>query len=403
MTSFSDHAVGLAWTQTWQILAVAIIAASLAWAIGKRHPHMSYLLWMLVLVKALTPPVFVGPISIFNWPAESSQATPAVEYSGQNGVAVDLPSAQATSSSPVGIARDASIVTGTSWTALLALLWTCGTLLVIAFHGVAHTLFRRRLGRASRDSEEELTAQVAAIAKRVGLRRPPRALITTLPTSPAVFGVRRPIIVLPESALDDELSHNLEAILAHELIHVRRRDPLHALLQLVAVSFWWWNPVVWFASRLATRERERCCDEEVLGTLGYPGEFYAQCMLDMLRAQARPVVASPALGLKALPVTRRRLESIMRPGKHFHPRTPRWLWAAAIVLGLALLPGGRAAPVDARYCRHRVRAFRARSAGQAAATSVSDLAERRHSQQGGTGPPHSVGRERRSTDTTSFG
>ena len=347
MTPFVDSAIDLAWAQTWQVFAVMIVSASLAWMIGKRRPHLAYLLWMLVLVKALTPPVFSGPVSIFSWSWTAEKTVSATVDTETSDVIAQHSSpqvaSQADGEADGETARRASARPAVSWTSGFVGLWMCGTLLVILFHGVAHVRFRQRLARASEEPGEELIAQVAALAKRVGLRRSPQIVLTSLPMSPAVFGVRRPLIVLPKSILRDGASHNLETVLAHELIHVRRGDPPHALLQLAGVSLWWWNPCVWLASRSATRERERCCDEEVLGTLEYPPEFYAQCMLDMLRAQVRPTIAAGSLALTALPVTRRRLESIMNPGRRFHRQTPRWQWAAAIVLGLILLPGGKAA------------------------------------------------------------
>ena len=341
MTSFSDSFVGQAWTQSWQILVVAILAAGLAWTVGRRHAHLSYLLWMVVLLKALTPPVFVSPTSVFSWSEDLGRSAPApAVWNPPQDAAPSVPAATVPSATATTIVPGESTLHGVSWGVLLAVVWSCGALLALGFRVVAHARFRRRLARASVESDERLSARVAAVSRRVGLSRSPRLLITSLPIGPAVFGIWRTIIVLPQSALDEDRLENLEAVLAHELVHVRRRDPLHALVQLAAVSLWWWNPVVWFASRAATRERERCCDEEVLGTLGCPGEFYAQCMLDTLRSQVRPAVVTAPLALTALPLTRRRLESIMRRGRRFRSRAPRWLWAAAIVLGAALLPGG---------------------------------------------------------------
>jgi beta-lactamase regulating signal transducer with metallopeptidase domain len=344
MTSFSDSVIGQAWTQSWQVLVVAIVAAALTWAVGKRHAHLSYLLWMLVLVKSLTPPVFVSPTSVFSWSGELRQTVfvPAAWEPPQD-AAASVPITRAASTTTAAIVSGESTPPSVLWTTVLAVFWSCGALLALGFRGVAHARFRRRLARVSTEPDERISEQVAAVSQRVGLSRSPRILITSLPIGPAVFGIWRPIVVLPESSLEDDRSANLEAVLAHELIHVRRRDPLHALLQLAAVSLWWWNPVVWFASRFATRERERCCDEEVLGTLGYSGEFYAQCMLDTLRAQVQPAVAAAPLTLTALPLTRRRLETILRRPRRFRSRAPRWLWVAAVVLGLALLPGGEAA------------------------------------------------------------
>ena len=67
MTFEFDRLVELAWDQLWQVSAVAVVVAALVHVFGHRRPHLAYLLWLLVLVKCLTPPVWSSPTGVFSW------------------------------------------------------------------------------------------------------------------------------------------------------------------------------------------------------------------------------------------------------------------------------------------------------------------------------------------------
>jgi hypothetical protein len=156
---------------------------------------------------------------------------------------------------------------------------------------------------------------------------------------PAVIGLLRPVIVLPEMIVQGKSPADLEPILAHELIHVRRGDLWVGMLQTLAVGLWWFHPLVWLASRWISREAERCCDEAVLATLRCAPARYARCLLDVLdrKQSLRSVPAFP--GVRPAEVTSRRLERIMQLGQGSRPRTPWWCWLVLVGLAAATLPG----------------------------------------------------------------
>jgi uncharacterized protein (TIGR03435 family) len=95
---------------------------------------------------------------------------------------------------------------------------------------------------------------------------------------PGIFGVFRPVLLLPEGITARLDSEHLDAIIAHEMCHVRRRDNLAAVLHMIVEAVFWFHPLVWWIGSRLVEERERACDEEVL-RLGNKPAVYAESIL----------------------------------------------------------------------------------------------------------------------------
>jgi beta-lactamase regulating signal transducer with metallopeptidase domain len=95
---------------------------------------------------------------------------------------------------------------------------------------------------------------------------------------PGVFGVFRPVLLLPDGIATELDAEELQAILAHELCHVRRRDNLATMMHMVVEAMFWFHPLVWWLGARLMEERERACDEEVLRSGSEP-EAYAEGIL----------------------------------------------------------------------------------------------------------------------------
>src|SRR5438105_1231727 len=139
-------------------------------------------------------------------------------------------------------------------------LWSVGVLLfsVRLAWGGAHISALRRRGRRA---DDRIQAIVTRLATRIGIERPVRALISAGVDTPSVLGWLRPAILLPPASLLGLNPQQLEAVLAHELAHVRRHDYLVNILQMVTETLFFYHPVVWWASTQIRRERELCCDD----------------------------------------------------------------------------------------------------------------------------------------------
>jgi beta-lactamase regulating signal transducer with metallopeptidase domain len=126
-----------------------------------------------------------------------------------------------------------------------------------------------RLSRCHvRPVDAALERSLSEIARRVGVARAVRVLESAAVQVPTVVGWIRPVILLPAAALSGLAPWQLEAILAHELAHVRRHDFLVNLLQTAVETLLFYHPAVWWVSRCVRAEREHCCDEIAVAACG---------------------------------------------------------------------------------------------------------------------------------------
>ena len=130
---------------------------------------------------------------------------------------------------------------------------------------------------------------VARLSRRLHIARHVRLLESTLVEVPTVIGWIKPVVLLPASALAGLSPQQLEAILAHELAHIRRHDYLVNLLQTLVETLLFYHPAVWWLSRRIRVERENCCDDLAVSLCGDP-YTYAKALADLeeLRGAARP-------------------------------------------------------------------------------------------------------------------
>jgi uncharacterized protein (TIGR03435 family) len=116
------------------------------------------------------------------------------------------------------------------------------------------------------------------IERTGGVRKPIEILLSQASLEPGIFGISRPVLVWPYGISERLEDAHLEAIIAHELWHVRRRDNLAAAIHMVVEAIFWFHPLVWWMGARLLEERERACDEEVL-ELGSDRQVYAESIL----------------------------------------------------------------------------------------------------------------------------
>jgi len=155
----------------------------------------------------------------------------------------------------------------------LAPLWIMGVwvfMLAQVAGGVASSRLRRR-GVCC--ASERWQTELLRLRVQLGLSRPVQLLESCLADVPLVVGHVRPAILMPIGLLVGLPSGQVEAILLHELAHIRRHDYLVNILQRAVESLLFYNPAVWWISRVIRAERENCCDDVVVATSGNAQEY----------------------------------------------------------------------------------------------------------------------------------
>ena len=191
---------------------------------------------------------------------------------------------------PLNVGRVAPYVT---------LLWGLGVLF-LALRLLGGVWVSARLGRKGRLAPVHYQQRLLELSRRLGLKRPVRLLESRAVAVPVVAGLLKPVILLPTSALTGLSPLQLEMILAHELAHVRRRDPLVNALQHLVETALFYHPAVWWVSNVVREEREACCDAVATRLCGNP-LAYAETLarLERLRGPGPLVLAASGGRLKA--------------------------------------------------------------------------------------------------------
>ena len=144
--------------------------------------------------------------------------------------------------------------------------------------------------------DPDFLERLGSLRRRLSISRPVRLLKSALVEVPTVVGWLRPVILLPASTLAGLTPGQLEAILVHELAHVRRFDYLANIFQCLIETLMFYHPVVWWISRCVREEREHCCDDLVVKVCGNRVAYArALATLEGLRAEM-PQLAFAASG-----------------------------------------------------------------------------------------------------------
>lgn len=187
---------------------------------------------------------------------------------------------------------------------VLTAIWLTGTAVLLA------AWFRRLLPvkltpvRPPNDTEREALGRAA---KRVGCRTPIELVITHPESAPFTAGVLGPRIAVPDGISASMEPSELEAMLMHEAGHVRRRDNLVAHGVRAVCSLFWFYPLLWWLERSILFERERACDEMVVGS-GAPPDQYASAIL---KTCCFSVTGAANVSCAAGSNLKRRMEQIM--------------------------------------------------------------------------------------------
>ncbi|QDT45412.1 Regulatory protein BlaR1 [Gimesia alba] len=373
--------VHLVWQQVWQCSLLVLVVFLVCKLIRFHRAHLTFLLWFLVLIKFMTPPLWSSSSGLFCWVQESLQQTATADplLAEEGGLTLtesirqslgdDLSQLPALDSharrTKITVHNDNGAVQTTrkhdsktttvlnasenqkpeihtsAWTffPVLLCLWLGIAALILTVMGVRYGRCWIMLRRSGTQAHPELETLLARLCDELQLKRRVRLLVTNSRLGPAVIGLFYPLIVLPTAITHARTIKDLEPILAHELIHIRRGDLWFGLFQLLTSVVWWFHPLVWFTGRRLKLEIEQCCDEEVLAGLNCDPRVYAKCLLEVLELKQTLNTVPVVPGVRPVEITSKRLERIMKLGQGCQKRTPWWCWLVFVMLSAIVLPG----------------------------------------------------------------
>jgi bla regulator protein blaR1 len=265
------------WTNhLWQSTLFACATALITLAFRKNRAQVRYWLWLIASIKFLVPFALLIDLGNRFWTVFAARnivtqlAPPAVSLNLDqfaqpftDSFALSAPPSHSTTLIPI---------------ALLAI-WLCGFLCVVFVR------FRGWLsvGAALRASTPIDIEAADAVGSSPGL------------LEPGVVGFLRPVLLLPADILKQLPPSQLEAVLAHELSHIHRRDNLTAAIHMIVEAVFWFHPLVWWIGTRLVEERERACDEAVLSLGGEPGD-YADAILSVCKLYVEsPLTCVPGI------------------------------------------------------------------------------------------------------------
>ncbi|HKQ38451.1 MAG TPA: M56 family metallopeptidase [Verrucomicrobiae bacterium] len=309
--------------RVWEISLSATVLIALGWLVilffGRRMPAWArYGIWVLVFLRLMMPMVPAAGFSV---------------WSLGRGKAETLTHAASTAFSRRADYQPAVQQSPTLRYKKRPLLWVIGAVTWVAVAVVQHRRAVRWVrGQRTCDDQRVMSALDRARAA-FNVRKQVAILINDRFEAPAVFGWRRPTLLLPKAWLKDAGDDELYGVMLHEMAHVKSQDALLNWLWILVRSVHWFNPFVWYAFRRLRAERELFCDGLVLKRLQVRERAVYGSMLLRMAAQLSGATAPPTLVpiLQHKPEIHRRIHMIAK-----YKSTP-WLLSAAFILLLIVL------------------------------------------------------------------
>ncbi len=351
MKALIEHPITarLGWTllhSLWQIAAIVLAYALLRWLV--RSPAGRHAGGLIALIASLVWPVtnFVrtGQVSEYR-PAFAGQVSRPSKATNDPVTKTGAPREPVSRAIIERVPRTASRIVSShlprSVLPYAAMLWMLG----VAGLSLRHVLALWSLHRLRTRGVESVPATVVQTfdqaRQRLGLHRAVRLLASTRAAVPMVVGTFKPVVLLPVSVLSGLPMPQIEALIAHELAHLRRRDDLLKLLQCAIDTLLFYHPAVWWLSRRVGEDRELCCDDLATAS-GIDRRSLAEALGQLALSQSEPALAATG----HMPVLERVRRLLAPPPARVAVNGWPWLIAitSAIVLAIAVIARADAPP-----------------------------------------------------------
>ena len=311
LNAWGARFVEVALPMLWQSSVLIAVVFAVDFLLRRKiRPAVRYTLWFVIFIKLLIPPTLALPTGAAWWlrtrPVQvvaPHMRTMMVNYSEPVRTFI-LPAAPyvPVAAPRARLSRDARTLLTSIFVSVLLAGWSAFRWRQIA-----------RCVRATTTATGEIQQMLAEASRRAGLRKNVRLCVTAEAMSPAVCGLLRPVVLLPQSLIERLTPKQLEAVLLHELIHLRRCDVWVNCAQTLLQIVYWWHPLLWFANARVRRVREEAVDDAVMFALSDEAEIYAPTLLEVAKlAFNRPLATLGLVGiLESRNALRHRIERLL--------------------------------------------------------------------------------------------
>jgi bla regulator protein blaR1 len=260
----------------WQSTLFAAVAAMMTLALRKNQARVRYRLWLAASLKFLIP--FSLLISLGGHLGRPRHSTSLRSDFYSVAQEIGQPFTGTAGPNVVPVARAASVDLRPLLQEALVAVWLGGFVAVLSLWWWRWQRFSRAMRGAVTITQGREADALRRLEQIAGVRRPIALLFSQASLEPGILGIVRPALIWPDGISAQLKDAHVEAIIAHEVWHVRRRDNLAAAMHMVVEAIFWFHPLVWWLGARLVEERERACDEEVL-RLGNPPKIYAESIL----------------------------------------------------------------------------------------------------------------------------
>jgi TonB family protein len=332
---FSGHVLSFLVTVSLKGTVFLLLASALAIVLRRPSAAARHLVWTLALGTIIALPI--ASLTLPRWELTVTGSSPTIP-APNTGEAVVVPSSHQLRSYPaselVSGAQDRAAYPG--WPGWLLALYIVGLLLLVARITAGEVRVRAIVKHSRLFETTEVKSVFRHACLRMRISRAVEVRTSAQIAIPFTWGVLRPTILLPEEAREWP-AKQLELVLVHELAHVSRRDCFTQMLAQAACALYWFHPLVWLAAFQMRKDRERACDDLVLG-LGHPATQYAECLLSLGRSlRALDPLRSTGVAMAHPSNLEVRMKALLDAGLNHKPiRIERALAATALAVALLL-------------------------------------------------------------------
>lgn len=259
--------------------AVLCLAMVAAWCFRKRSAGTRHVVWTMVFVSLWVLPFLCWSLPGLRVPVPGALLGAHFTF---RSLATASPTIASSAGTSTAVHPAGSGGAPVNWPMALLFLWAAGV--VIGFAQIPIGLLATwRMRRGAIPFSEPALDSLRALLQ---IRRTVRVFQTTRGSMPLACGITRPAILVP-SDVGEWSAQRRRAVYLHELAHVKRSDSAAQVMARIALSVYWWNPLVWIAWREFLKNRERAADDLVLAA-GTPAPEYAAHLLEIARSMQSP-------------------------------------------------------------------------------------------------------------------